>query len=81
MVDAHVHLDKYGGVLPKALEQIRTLSIHTLAVSMDVESFRKTQQLVEVEPLIPPSFGKQLATLIPADRILTETDNSGGGGG
>lgn len=57
MVDAHTHIDQYGGDLPKALDQIRQLSIHSLAVSMDIPSFRKTQSIAETEPLIIPSFG------------------------
>ena len=57
MIDAHVHLDKYGDKLPKALDQIRALSIRTLAVSMDVSSFQETQRIAEAEPLIVPAFG------------------------
>ena len=57
MIDAHVHLDKYGQHLPRALAQIRERSIRTLAVSMDVFSFRETQRFAEDEPLILPAFG------------------------
>jgi len=57
MIDAHVHLDKYGESLPRALEQIRASSIRTLAVSMDVFSFRETQRIAEHEPLVIPAFG------------------------
>lgn len=57
MIDAHVHIDQYGNDLPKALRQIHELSIRTLAVSMDIPSFRKTQQIANSEPLILPSFG------------------------
>jgi len=57
MIDAHAHLDKYGDALPQALEEIRTRGIRTLAVSMDVESFRATQGIAEAEPLVLPSFG------------------------
>ena len=57
MIDAHAHLDKYGETLPRALEQIRALSIRTLAVSMDIPSFRATQQIAETESLILPAFG------------------------
>src|SRR6056300_324771 len=55
--DAHVHLDKYGDKLPTALEQIRSLSIHTLAVSMDIPSFQETRRISEAEPLVVPAFG------------------------
>ena len=57
MVDAHAHLDRYGADLPKALAQIRSMSLRTLAVSMDVESFRATQQIAKREPLVLPCFG------------------------
>lgn len=57
MIDAHTHIDQYGDDLPKALDQIRSMSIHTLAVSMDIPSFRKTQRIAESESLIIPTFG------------------------
>ena len=57
MVDAHTHLDKYGEKLPEALAQIRESSILTLAVSMDVSSYRETERIASHEPLILPSFG------------------------
>jgi TatD DNase family protein len=57
MIDAHVHLDRYGEDLPRALEEIRALSIRTLAVSMDIKSFQETQRIAEAEPLILPAFG------------------------
>ncbi|WP_234573427.1 TatD family hydrolase [Rhodohalobacter sp. 614A] len=57
MIDAHTHIDQYGDDLPKALAQIRKFSIRTLAVSMDIPSYRKTQQIADEEPLIITSFG------------------------
>lgn len=57
MIDAHTHIDQYGYDLPKALNQIRNLSIRSLAVSMDIPSFRETQNIAKSEPLIIPSFG------------------------
>lgn len=57
MIDAHTHIDQYGDDLPKALNQIRNLSIRSLAVSMDLPSFRETQRIAKSEPLIIPSFG------------------------
>lgn len=57
MIDAHTHIDQYSDDLPKALNQIRDLSIHSLAVSMDIPSFRETQRIAKDHPLIIPSFG------------------------
>lgn len=82
MIDAHTHIDQYGDDLPKALNQIRKLSIRSLAVSMDIPSFCKTQEIAKDEPLIIPSFGihpwkapeyvNQLEELAePLDKALT----------
>ncbi len=57
MIDAHLHLDRYGEQLPKALRQIRTKAIRTLAVSMDVASFEETRRIAGTDPLITPAFG------------------------
>lgn len=57
MIDAHAHMDKYGSTLPRALAQIREQSILTVAVSMDLDSFRETLRISETEPLLLPSFG------------------------
>lgn len=57
MIDAHVHINEYGTDLPKAIDQIRQLSIKTLAVSMDIPSYKETLRISKSEPLILPSFG------------------------
>lgn len=57
MIDAHVHIDQYSNDLPIALEQIRNLSILTLAVSMDIPSYHETLKIAKSEPLILPCFG------------------------
>lgn len=57
MVDAHAHLDRYGEDLPRALAQIRDLSVWTLAVSMDIASYGRILEVAGDEPLILPSFG------------------------
>lgn len=57
MIDAHVHLDRYGEDLEPALDEIRRLGIRTLAVSMDPASYRRTRRIAEEEPLVLPSFG------------------------
>jgi TatD DNase family protein len=50
-------MDQFGEALPRALAQIRELSILTIAVSMDVESFQETRRISEGQALILPSFG------------------------
>jgi len=68
VIDAHTHIDQYGDDLPKALDQINRLSIRSLAVSMDIPSFRETQRIAESEPLILPSrLGVALADAPPLD--------------
>ena len=57
MIDAHVHLDRYGEDLPRALEQIRGKAIRTLGVSIEIESYRETVRIADEEPLILPAFG------------------------
>jgi TatD DNase family protein len=57
VIDAHIHLDRYEGDLPRALDQIRALSIRAFAVSMDVTSYEETLQAAENAPFIIPAFG------------------------
>lgn len=57
LVDAHVHVDGYGEAWPQARAEIRRHDIVSLAVSMDVESYRATVALSREEPSIIPSFG------------------------
>jgi len=57
VVDAHTHLNQYGEKLPEALAQIQESSILTLAVSMDVSSYRETERIAAHEPLVIPCFG------------------------
>jgi len=57
LVDAHAHLDAYGAELPLALAEIRTHAIRTLAVSSDVPSYRKVEQVAAAEPYVVPAFG------------------------
>jgi len=54
-------MDGYGKDLPRALDQTRAMSIRTLAVSTNIESFRATQRIACREPLILPSFGIHLS--------------------
>lgn len=57
IVDAHAHLDRYGGRLAEALRQIDENRILTLAVAMDVPSYLATRTLAERSPLVRPVFG------------------------
>ena len=57
LVDAHAHVDGYGGDWPAARAEIRRHGIVTLAVSMDVASYHATTALSRDEPLVLPSFG------------------------
>lgn len=57
LVDAHAHVDGYGADWPAARAELRRHGIVTLAVSMDVASYRATAALGREEPLVLPSFG------------------------
>jgi len=57
LVDAHVHVDGYREDWPAVRAEIRRHGIVSLAVSMDVDSYRATVALSRDEPLVLPSFG------------------------
>src|SRR6185436_17979138 len=57
LIDAHVHLDKYGGLLDQALQQIETQRIFTVATAMDVPSYLELQRIAERSNLVLPTFG------------------------
>ena len=57
LIDAHVHLDKYGGLLDEALKQIETERIFTVATAMDVPSYLEMRKIGERSELVLPTFG------------------------
>jgi TatD DNase family protein len=57
LIDAHVHIDKYGTDLGPALQEIRTHDVFTIAVAMDVPSYRRSLEIGEVCNLVLPTFG------------------------
>jgi TatD DNase family protein len=57
LIDAHVHLDKYGSDLNEALKEIRTHHIFTIAVAMDVPSYRRSLEIGDDCDLVLPTFG------------------------
>jgi TatD DNase family protein len=57
LIDAHVHLDKYGDLLDEALRQIETERIFTVATAMDVPSYLELQKIGERSKLVLPTFG------------------------
>ncbi len=57
LIDAHVHLDKYGDLLDEALRQIETERIFTVATAMDVPSYLELQKIGERCELVLPTFG------------------------
>ena len=57
LIDAHVHLDKYGDQLDRALKEIEEDQILTVATAMDVPSFLELQEIGKRSPLILPTFG------------------------
>ena len=46
LIDAHVHLDKYGDLLDEALREIDENRIFTVATAMDVPSYLELQKSV-----------------------------------
>lgn len=57
LIDAHVHLDKYGDWLDEALRQIETERIFTVATAMDVASYLELRKIGERSDLVLPTFG------------------------
>ena len=57
LIDAHVHLDKYGDVLDDALREIEEHRIFTVATAMDVSSYLELQRIGERSDLVLPTFG------------------------
>jgi TatD DNase family protein len=57
LIDAHVHLDKYGDRLATALREIAQENIFTVATAMDAPSYAELKSIAETSPLILPTFG------------------------
>jgi TatD DNase family protein len=57
LIDAHVHIDKYGPDLNEALQEIRTHHIFTIAVAMDVPSYQRSLEIGDECDLVLPTFG------------------------
>jgi TatD DNase family protein len=57
LIDAHVHLDKYGDLLDHALREIERENIFTLATAMDVPSYQDLQEIGRRSALVLPTFG------------------------
>ena len=57
LIDAHVHLDKYGDLLDEALQQIENERIFTVATAMDVPSYLELQKIGARSELVLPTFG------------------------
>jgi len=57
LIDAHVHLDKYGDLLDQALREIDEQRIFTVATAMDLPSYLELQKIAERSQLVLPTFG------------------------
>ena len=57
LIDAHVHLDKYGDLLDRALGEIDAQRIFTVATAMDLPSYLELQKIGERSQLVLPTFG------------------------
>ena len=55
LIDAHLHLDKYGDLLDEALKQIETERICTVATAMDVPSYLELRKIGERSELVLPT--------------------------
>jgi TatD DNase family protein len=57
LIDAHVHLDKYGDLTDEALRQIEGERIFTVATAMDVPSYLQLRKIADRSALVLPTFG------------------------
>jgi TatD DNase family protein len=57
LMDLHVHLDKYEADLKQALQEIRNHDVFTIAVAMDVPSYRRCLEIGDGCDLVLPTFG------------------------
>ncbi len=57
LIDAHVHLDKYGDQIDEALRQIEAARIFTVATAMDLPSYLELQKIGARSDLILPTLG------------------------
>jgi len=57
LIDAHVHLDKYGDLLDRALKEIEEEQIFTVATAMDLPSYLELQEIGKRSQLVLPTFG------------------------
>ena len=57
LIDAHVHLDKYGGLLDQALREIEEQRIFTVATAMDLPSYLDLREIAKRSALVLPTFG------------------------
>ena len=56
LIDAHVHLDKYGDLLDQALSEIDEQRIFTIATAMDVPSYPETLIVSDAAVNIAPTL-------------------------
>jgi TatD DNase family protein len=57
LIDAHVHLDRYGELLATALNEIEDKQIFTVATAMDLPSYLELKKIGERSNLVLPTFG------------------------
>lgn len=57
LIDAHVHLDKYGDLLDDALREIHEHRIFTVATAMDVPSYEELRRIGARSDFVLPTFG------------------------
>src|SRR2546428_796495 len=57
LIDAHVHLDRYGEDLSGALNEIKKHHVFTVAVAMDVSSYKRSLEIGDTCELVLPTFG------------------------
>jgi len=57
LIDAHAHLDKYGDLTDRALEETEGYRIFTVSNSMDPQSYKTAREIGEKNRYVLPTFG------------------------
>lgn len=57
LIDAHVHLDKYGELLDDAIREIEEEQIFTVATAMDLSSYLELKRIGDRSEMVLPTFG------------------------
>jgi TatD DNase family protein len=75
LIDAHAHIDKYGDLADKALNETERYRIFTISNSMDLLSYQANMEIAEKCKYVLPAFGIHPWNAHEYDTRLAEIDD------